>query len=317
MAEERSFSTVSGSSVQLPEALLKSCIAPLDSLGVWTSHIKELAEEFSSSRTNPFSHTVIDNFFAPEIATKIAKAFPSASSSEFKFWHEYANPLERKLACNSVAELPPEISQALVILNAPSFVELIARISGIENLQHDPYLHGGGIHCHKRGGKLDMHLDYCVHPLLPQLERRLNLIVYVTPEWLPEYGGAIQLWDQGLQHCVRQIPPIFNRAVLFSTSDISYHGLPDPISCPPEMQRSSIASYYLSPLRPLATPRYKGCLSWLLDRSYPTAQFFPRPTDSPDELIDALRKIRLTRRIEPSDLPDDWEVRYGSISSQS
>ena len=56
-----------------------------------------------------------------------------------------------------------------------------------------PGLHGGGWHLHARGGKLNVHLDYSVHPKL-HLERRLNLIVYLAQGWDPAWGGALGLW---------------------------------------------------------------------------------------------------------------------------
>ena len=37
---------------------------------------------------------------------------------------------------------------------------------------------------------------------------------------------------------------------LFSTTDFSYHGLPNPLTCPPDRSRKSIALYYFSNGRP-------------------------------------------------------------------
>ena len=107
------------------------------------------------------------------------------------------------------------------------------------------------MHALKRGGKLDMHLDYSIHPHL-KLERRLNLIVYLNSGWKEEYGGHLALWDSEMKGCVVKAAPIFNRAVLFQTSDISYHGNPEVVQCPETMMRKSIALYYLTPPRPNA-----------------------------------------------------------------
>lgn len=129
-------------------------------------------------------------------------------------WHSYNNPLELKLTCNNLDKLDDKFKQIFYSLNSPSFIKLISKISGtlllnlgptfpeIAGLEGDPYLHGGGLHCHPPGGKLDIHLDYMVHPLLPTKERRLNLIVFLNKNWLPEYQGELQLWDKDLSHCV-------------------------------------------------------------------------------------------------------------------
>jgi hypothetical protein len=63
---------------------------------------------------------------------------------------------------------------------------------------------------------------------------------------------------------IAKIAPMFNRAVLFRTSDISWHGMPDPVLCPEGQARKSLAIYYMSEARPEATPRFK-------------AMFRPRP----------------------------------------
>ena len=88
-----------------------------------------------------------------------------------------------------------------------------------------------------------MHADFNVHPRL-RLYRRLNLLVYLNKDWQQEWGGALELWDRGGQRWVRAIQPAFNRAVLFDTSNFSYHGHPHPLACPPERSRKSVALYY-------------------------------------------------------------------------
>ena len=40
----------------------------------------------------------------------------------------------------------------------------------------------------------------------------------------------------------------FNRAVIFQTNEISWHGVPDKIMCPEGTLRKSFAYYYISPL---------------------------------------------------------------------
>ena len=84
-----------------------------------------------------------------------------------------------------------------------------------------------------------------MHPRL-KLYRRLNLLIYLNKDWQEGWGGALELWDRTGQRCVLAIPPVFNRAVLFDTSNFSYHGHPHPLACPPERSRKSVALYYYS-----------------------------------------------------------------------
>jgi hypothetical protein len=46
------------------------------------------------------------------------------------------------------------------------------------------------------------------------------------------------------------VAPLFNRMVVFATTDFSYHGHPSPLTCPEDRTRRSIAMYYYTNGRP-------------------------------------------------------------------
>ncbi|WP_162625617.1 2OG-Fe(II) oxygenase, partial [Mycolicibacterium llatzerense] len=99
------------------------------------------------------------------------------------------------------------------------------------------------------GGFLKVHADFNRHHRL-NLDRRLNGLLYLNKDWEESWGGHIQLWDRDMQHCVQKSLPIFNRFLLFATTDFSYHGHPDPLTCPPHRARRSMALYYYTNGRP-------------------------------------------------------------------
>lgn len=232
-----------------------------------------LADAFRSNR--PFPHIVIDGFLRPDIARALFEAFPDPGED---FWNVYANPLEAKLTCNDWAVMPPPIAAALRALNGADFCSTLSRLTGIDGLVSDDTLHGGGMHCIRAGGKLDVHVDYRLHPNLG-LERRLNLIVYLNNDWDDAYGGELQLWSPDMQRCEQRIAPRFNRAVVFATDDTSYHGHPEPLACPSDTSRKSIALYYLTEPREGATERYR-------------ALFVARPEDDKSPEIERFRRLR-------------------------
>jgi len=212
-----------------------------------------LAEEFRSAR--PFPNVVIDNFLQPAIAAQVAAEFPPFHGP---VWNEYNNALEFKKAYNHWDKFPPATYKLLSYLNSAAFVENMVQMFG-SVLYSDPGLHGGGWHVHGPGGKLNMHLDYSIHPK-SGLERRLNLILYIQPAWKPEWGGALGFWEHdeansGPGKMARQVECLFNRAVIFDTSRNSWHGLPDPVTCPIQTPRNSIAVYYMSKPRTSAAER--------------------------------------------------------------
>lgn len=224
----------------------------------------------------PFPHIVIDNFLESDLAEKLYNNFPDHNAD---FWLKYNNPIEKKLLYNHLDDnMPKPIKEALLYLNGDDVLQKLTELTGIEKLVSDPGLHGGGMHCSKRGGKLDVHIDYSIHPKL-NLERRINLILYLSKDWKEEYGGCLELWDKDVENCVKKVYPVFNRAVIFNTGDISYHGHPDPIQCPDNNSRKSLALYYLTVPRDEATKRYK-------------ARFVARPQDPKSEEIEQFRLKR-------------------------
>ena len=111
-----------------------------------------------------------------------------------------------------------------------------------EPLISDPYLSGGGYHEIKTGGLLKVHADFNKHPKL-DLDRRLNLLIYLNEDWKDEWGEALQLFEQDMDRAIQTVYPRFNTAVLFTTTDYTYHGHPDPLKCPEDRSRKSSAYY--------------------------------------------------------------------------
>ena len=102
--------------------------------------------------------------------------------------------LKKKITCNQYDKFPPEVYRAFTYLNSEIFLDLVKKITNIKNLITDIGLHGGGLHIHPNGGKLNIHKDYSIHPKLKK-ERRLNLIIYMTKNWNEKWGGHLEFWS--------------------------------------------------------------------------------------------------------------------------
>ena len=73
------------------------------------------------------------------------------------------------------------------------------------------------------------------------------MFLYLNEDWQDEWGGQLELWeadDADIRQKLVSISPLMNTMVIFTTSDVSFHGHPDPLRCPPEVTRKSIALYY-------------------------------------------------------------------------
>lgn len=237
----------------------------------------------------PFPHVVIDNFFTEDAYARVSEEFGPVDAT----WDTYWNPIEKKHA-TKVFDSKPFIHHVFNELQSQQIVSLFSSVTKIPDLEPDTMLHGAGLHYHPRGGKLDMHLDYSIHPYSKK-ERRLNLIIYMNDEWDETWGGALEFWDSDFTECKQRIYPIRNRAVLFQTSDISYHGIPHPIQCPETTGRRSLAMYYVSEPRLNVIHRLK-------------AEFRPLPGQEVSPQHAMLYNIRKTRLIQKEDLWDGWDA---------
>ena len=221
-------------------------------------NIEKLKTEYEQGQ--PFKYVVIDNFFKEDIAKELAGQFPNYDDD--KVWNIYKNPLENKRLTPDWNLFPPATYRAFTFLNSPEFLKTIGDIIGIDNIIPDMGLHGGGWHITPSGGKLNVHLDYSIHPKLG-LERRANLIIYLSEDWKPEYGGQLGLWSHDNEtnlpkECVSKVDVKFNRAVIFDTTQNSWHGLPEEVASPKGVNRKSLNIYYLTEPRAEAPPRERA-----------------------------------------------------------
>lgn len=211
-------------------------------------------------KAKPFNHVVIDSFWNKKNANLLHKEINKFTINNTNA--HYDNAIEKKLVCNHYDKFDLNLYNAFCFLNSSYFLQIIKKITGIKEIVPDIGLHGGGLHIHPSGGKLNVHKDYSIHPKL-KMERRLNLIVYMTKNWKSKWGGELELWSHDkkknqplkLEH---KILNKFNRAILFDTTQNSWHGLPNKIKMPNGIKRNSIAIYYLTNPRKKSETRSKA-----------------------------------------------------------
>ena len=194
----------------------------------------------------PFPNGYFDNIFSEQILDKILEEFPDLQRSQDL---KYDDINQVKLASNGEARFGAMTRHLMHYLNSEPFLDFLSALTGIENLIPDPYFLGGGYHQILPGGFLKVHADFNKHQN-NKLDRRINVLVYLNKNWEESYGGHFQLWDKDMKECKIKILPLFNRMAIFSTTDFSYHGHPDPLTCPPDRSRKSLAVYYYSNGRP-------------------------------------------------------------------
>jgi hypothetical protein len=205
----------------------------------------ELAARYRDAQ--PFPHIVLDDLFDAGALEAVLREFPAPEQMQ---WMRFDNPLEKKLGFfHETSTLSDTVRRFLEAMNSFEMLLWLEALTGIVGLIPDPYFGGGGVHQIEPGGFLKIHADFNVHPKL-KLDRRLNMLIYLNKNWREEWGGHLELWDGGGRGCVERILPVFNRTVIFSTSDRSYHGHPHPLASPPGVTRKSVSLYYYTAGRP-------------------------------------------------------------------
>jgi len=205
----------------------------------WAAQLPSLARRYQQN--SPCPHIYLTDFLDANRAQDLAEEFPALNTEE---WTHYKHHNENKLGLSKRALFPPALGEAVDELNSPEFVAWLSELVGIPGLLADSMLEGGGLHQSARGGFLNVHTDFSMHHYHKNWRRRVNLIVYLNPGWQQEWGGALELWDTAMTRCIAKYPPLLNHAVIFTTNEKSLHGFPDPLTCPDDQSRKSLALYY-------------------------------------------------------------------------
>lgn len=204
----------------------------------------ELGEKEHESyvANEPFSHIVIDDFFDPKALSEVLAEVDAVDRSK-----RYAKFLDRKTDHNKFAFFPDVVglntARLAQCLNSGPFLAYLEKLTGIPNLIADPSYFGGGVHWIERGGYLEVHADFN-HLKKYNLERRINLLLYLNKDWKDEYAGDLELWDRPTMTKRKTVAPLFNRTVIFSTVKEALHGHPTPLNTPSGVARRSLALYY-------------------------------------------------------------------------
>lgn len=206
---------------------------------------REYKEQYSTAQPFPSIH--FENFFNEEMLNGVVEEFPDLHSKKDI---QFRSPNENKQASKGESRFGERTKALVHFLNSEPFLQFLQELTGIEEvLTPDPYFEGGGFHESSRGGFLKIHADFNKHKLT-QLDRRLNVLVYLNKDWDEAWGGHFELWNRDMTECVKKVAPHFNTLAMFTTTDFSYHGLPNPIMCPEDRSRRSLALYYYTNGRP-------------------------------------------------------------------
>jgi Rps23 Pro-64 3,4-dihydroxylase Tpa1-like proline 4-hydroxylase len=263
---------------------MTKALLPLDpgSFLIETAQAKEIGASLAATYRNrtPFPYGCYDDFLDSSILEGVLEDLKSLPAPEASF----NRAQERFKASYSPEKLPQHTRQLLYALNSKPFIAFLEALTGIKGLIPDPYYMGGGIHVVSNGGHLDIHADFNHHKIM-NLERRINVLIYLNKDWKAEYGGSFEIWNDDMSARVESFEPIFNRMCCFNTTSRSWHGNPEPVNHPTGLPRQSIALYYYT-------------ATWSDLKKAHTTQFKPRP-GSKDEVDRLVARQELVKDLLP------------------
>lgn len=215
-------------------------IVPLPHLAAW---LADDALPGAYAAAEPFPHLVLDDVLDDELYRKALAEFPPIGAPG---WMNYVHVNETKFGNTRPETWGSTLQQVARALTAPAFLQFLERLTCIDGLLADRTLDGGGLHQTMDGGHLNVHADFTAHHTVPGWRRRVNVLLYLNEAWDAAWGGALELWSPDMSRAVTTIAPVGNRMLVFTTDEQSFHGHPDPLTCPADITRQSLALYYFT-----------------------------------------------------------------------
>jgi Rps23 Pro-64 3,4-dihydroxylase Tpa1-like proline 4-hydroxylase len=228
-------------------------------LGAWIQpqHLEEdsLRSYREAFQSHPARMVVLENFLVDKMADRLTRFL----SSEAEFGVEYglysvegavseedwgkAEKQDRFFRLSRLAATPPQFQMSPNTLTylkfrqtfqRPEYKAFFEELSGLPLGASDDF----GVHSMSTGDFLRPHSD-------DNRNRRVALVIYLSPDWQPSFGGALHLIDkEGNAHPVE---PRYNSMVVFDTLGETTH-LVEPITSEAgDTARLTIGGWYHNP----------------------------------------------------------------------
>lgn len=187
----------------------------------------------------PVPYTVLDNFLPDEVAQSM---FRESNNTDLSKWKHFTRNGSNMYELNKL-DLTPVAFDVLQFFHSSHALKWLEELTGISGLIPDPHLIGAGYSKIFHGDVLKVHTDFNWNDTL-KLHRACSLIIYLTPDWKPEWGGALDFYDKQNEQVVTSVPCVFNRCLIWSYDKLGFHGCETPLSCPEDTFRTAFRIFY-------------------------------------------------------------------------
>lgn len=221
------------------------------------NHSNETLKKLFSTNS-PFPHVVIDDFLEKDAFNKLQTEFNNFYESNKKDGKTYTSDVEKDKWSSQGLSLTPYLKKVGEYLASEENRNWLTKITGFKNLSAvDDFNHKaiGFFSLMKKGSYLGPHIDHMYDMTGDKGYHVLNIILYVSDKWNPNWGGNTTLKNRKTKNYASvEFKP--NRALVFMHSPISEHGT-SLLSKFSESNRMTIYfDYYSSNKNPYAHTNY-------------------------------------------------------------
>ena len=195
-----------------------------------------LKNQFLKSKAT-IGYFFIDDLLPEELALEIYNKFPTTDKAVRK-----KNLREFKFTAYQMDLYDSLLEDLIYAFQDEKVIRIISEICGLEEVYGDENLYAGGLSLMEKDNFLNPHLDNS-HDKDREKWRVLNLLYYVTPNWTIENGGNLEVWPNGLKQAQTTIENKFNRLVVMTTHQKSWHSVSKVLK---EDIRCCVSNYYFS-----------------------------------------------------------------------
>lgn len=251
-----------------------------------TEHL--IAEDFTPARlralgtrdraayaaATPWPHVVVNDLFSRAVLEELVGELDAIRPSAL-LHHATSRTVKNEFA--EIRDVGPMMQAFQQAMDGAPFTAYLEAVTGITGLVADPTRLLAGLHETPVGGFTKVHTDFSRHPKT-DLHHRVNVLLYMNPEWHEEWGGQLELWPSDMHGDPTVVQPTLGTLVVFATNDDSKHGLPRPVTCPEGTTRRSLAFYFYS------KERHGDKLT------APHSAYYARPAESPRDVDSPLKE---------------------------
>jgi len=188
----------------------------------WLEHTTSQINK-SVINTYPFEHVIVDNFLPISNAQEFYQGVMRIKTEQQTQIYDHPDNGTKYQFGQETGN--PHLKFLLGVFGSAGLSTVIAKHFDFEQELHpDPTFDGGGVTFSPPGTFLRYHCDFNYSSNTEQY-RVINAILYLNYNYESHLGGHLHLIDPQSDTVEVTVEPVFNRCVIFKTSENSPHGV--------------------------------------------------------------------------------------------